>query len=56
VERYLDKWFQAGGQQGFWLQSHGGYSKNGYWGLTEDLTDLGTPKMQAAVRVAERVK
>jgi hypothetical protein len=56
VEGYLGRWFAAGGQQAYWLQSHGGYSKNGYWGLTEDLAQLATPKYQAAVRVAERVK
>ena len=55
VERYLNAWFAAGGQQGFYLQSHGGYSKNGYWGLMEDLFKPDTPKKKAAVRVAERV-
>jgi hypothetical protein len=56
VERYLDAWFAAGGQQGFYLQSHGGYSKNGYWGLMEDLFKPDTPKSQAARRVAERLQ
>jgi hypothetical protein len=32
------------------------YSKSGYWGLTEDVRDLLTPKYLAALRVENRLR
>jgi hypothetical protein len=32
------------------------YSKNGYWGLTEDARELLTPKYLAALRVAAKLR
>jgi hypothetical protein len=55
-EAYLNRWFDAGGQQGCILQSHGGYGAGGYWGVKEDLAATTTPKLDAARRVAERVR
>lgn len=55
VEKYLDRWYAAGGDAIFYFTLSCKYDRNGYWGLTEDVRDMATPKYQAAVRVAEKL-
>jgi hypothetical protein len=55
VEDYLNHWYTAGGDALFYFTLSCKYSKSGYWGLTEDVRDLTTPKYQAAVRVAQKL-
>jgi hypothetical protein len=50
IEDYLNKWYTGGGDAMFYFTLSGKNSKNGYWGLTEDVRDLLTAKYLAAVR------
>jgi len=54
LEKYLTTWYDNGGDSLFYFNLCGRYSKFGYWGLTEDIRDLTTPKYQAAQRVAQQ--
>jgi hypothetical protein len=56
VEDYLNHWYRGGGDAMFFFTLSCKYTKWGYWGLTEDVRDLGTPKYQGAVRVAESLE
>src|SRR5439155_15686481 len=40
VEDYLNKWFTNGGDAMFYFDLSCKYSKNGYWGLTEDVREV----------------
>jgi hypothetical protein len=53
VEDYLNHWYRGGGDALFYFTLSSKYSKTGYWGLTEDVRDLTTPKYQGAARVGE---
>ena len=55
IEDYLTHFYEGGGDAIFFFTLSCKYSKAGYWGLTEDVRDLSTPKYQAAVRVAEKL-
>jgi hypothetical protein len=55
VEDYLNHWYAGGGDALFYFTLSCKYSKSGYWGLTEDVRDLTTPKYQAALRVGEKL-
>ena len=61
LEDYLCKWFagppdgSGGGDAMFYFTLTCKYSKNGYWGLTEDARELLTPKYLAAARVAAKL-
>jgi hypothetical protein len=52
VEQYLRNWFGAGGGEFMYYNLTNRYTKSGFWGLTDDVTRLDGPKMQAARRVA----
>ena len=56
IEDYLIKWYTGGGDAMFYFTLSGKNSKFGYWGLTEDVRDLITPKFLAAVRVSTRLR
>jgi hypothetical protein len=56
VEDYLDRWYDHGGDAMFYFTLSCKYSKSGYWGLTEDVRDLLTPKYLAALRVENRLR
>jgi hypothetical protein len=55
IEDYLDKWYDNGGDAMFYFTLSSKYSKTGYWGLTEDVRELLTPKYLAAVRVSAKL-
>jgi hypothetical protein len=54
VEDYMVSWFESGGHAFFYFVTASKYDKNGYWGLTEDISDLTTPKYQGFQRAAKR--
>jgi hypothetical protein len=56
LEGYLTNWYKAGGDSLFYFNLNCRFGKFGYWGLTEDARNLGTPKYQAAVRVSDALK
>ena len=56
IEDYLNQWYAGGGDAMFYFTLSCKYSKNGYWGLTEDVRELITPKFLAAVRVSTRLR
>src|SRR5688572_7779595 len=56
IEDYLNAFYNSGGDAMFYFTLSSKYSKNGYWGLTEDVRDLITPKYLAATRVAARLR
>ncbi|MEA2711279.1 MAG: hypothetical protein QOF78_3880, partial [Phycisphaerales bacterium] len=56
VEDYLDKFYASGGDAMFYFTLSSKYSKSGYWGLTEDVRDVLTPKYLAATRVAAKLR
>jgi hypothetical protein len=55
VENHLRAWFASGGDEYVYFTLVSRYTKNGYWGLTDDVRRLDAPKMRAAGRVAESV-
>ena len=55
VEDYLNHWYAGGGDAMFYFTLSCKYSKSGYWGLTEDVRDLSTPKYLAALHVAKKL-
>ena len=56
IEDYLTKFYASGGDAMFYFTLTSRYTKNGYWGLTEDVRELDTPKYQAATRVAAKLR
>jgi hypothetical protein len=56
IEDYLNRWYDGGGDAMFYFTLSCKYSKNGYWGLTEDVRELITPKYLATVRVATKLR
>jgi hypothetical protein len=56
VEDYLNNWYAGGGDGLFYFTLSCKYSKSGYWGLTEDVRELLTPKYLAAVRVSTKLR
>jgi hypothetical protein len=56
IEDYLTQFYASGGDAMFYFTLSCKYSKNGYWGLTEDVRELLTPKYLAAVRVAKKLR
>ncbi|MEO6434235.1 MAG: hypothetical protein ABIP55_00535, partial [Tepidisphaeraceae bacterium] len=56
IENYLTAWYASGGDAMFYFTLSCKYSKNGYWGLTEDVRDLLTPKYLAATRVSAKLR
>ena len=56
IEDYLNHWYAGGGDAMFYFTLSCKYSKNGYWGLTEDVRELLTPKYLAATRVSSKLK
>jgi hypothetical protein len=56
VEQYLNNWYDHGGDALFYFTLSCKYSKSGYWGLTEDVRELLTPKYLAALRVENRLR
>jgi hypothetical protein len=68
IEDYLTRWFSGppdgpdavrgtgGGDAMFYFTLTSRYTKNGYWGLTEDARELLTPKYLAALRVAAKLR
>ena len=46
IEDYLNHWYDGGGDAMFYFTLSCKYSKSGYWGLTEDVRNLATPKYQ----------
>ena len=62
IEDYLTKFFtgpadgSGGGDAMFYFTLTSRYTKNGYWGLTEDARELITPKYLAATRVAAKLR
>jgi hypothetical protein len=56
VEDYLNNWYAGGGDAMFYFTLSCKYSKSGYWGLTEDVRELLTPKYLAAVRVSTKLR
>jgi hypothetical protein len=55
IEDYLNQFYATGADAMFYFTLSCKYSKNGYWGLTEDVRELLTPKYLAAVRVATKL-
>ena len=49
---YYTKWFAQNGGQFFHYKLDCNYSKWGYWGLTDNITETDTPKMKAAADVS----
>lgn len=62
IEDYLTKFYtgpadgSGGGDAMFYFTLTSRYTKNGYWGLTEDARELITPKYLAATRVAAKLR
>jgi hypothetical protein len=56
IEQYLNNWYTNGGDAMFYFTLSCKYSKNGYWGLTEDVRELLTAKYLAAVRVSTKLR
>jgi hypothetical protein len=56
IEDYLSQFYASGGDAMFYFTLSCKYSKNGYWGLTEDTRELLTPKYLAATRVAAKLR
>ena len=46
-----DNWLAEGGGLYMYFSSSGGYSRYGCWGLTEDIANLDTPKLQGIAEV-----
>ncbi len=49
--RYLQAWYENGGDLFMYFNLCGGYSKWGAWGLTDDIVDLHTPKFEGVRQV-----
>jgi hypothetical protein len=47
----LNNWFPSGGELYMHFSQAGRYSTYGFWGLTEDITNLNTPKWLGAAQV-----
>jgi len=52
VEAHLRAWFEGGGDEYTYFTHVSRYTKNGYWGLTDDTRKLDVPKYRAAAEVA----
>jgi len=51
-----ENWFAQGGELYAYFNLCSGYNKYGYWGLTETLNDLTSPKYQAILDLADELE